>query len=230
LYPLLPPDIYDLFHINENGYQEQSNMDVPPHGIHIDKSDDYIRSEDCQDEYKLSGNEYPLWHAIDVSSCNGASMSQAFAREWMPMNHPLPLGCPLKDISSVYIRDGEGLEVTLDNAYQIHIYVDGVFCPDGEDSSKCFNCADSCNAAWAFAVIAVDEQLNGKLICSSGGHVTFNEDSSVFLGEDNPSSFDPELYAHVMARMYLLQHKDHFNAPIYIGYDNISAADCSFMK
>ncbi len=33
-----------------------------------------------------------------------------------------------------------------------------------------------------------------------------------------------------MARMYLLQHRDHFNAPIYIGYDNISAADCSFMK
>ena len=79
LYPLLRPDIYDLFPIHENGYQEQSNMDVPPHGIHIDKSDDYIRSEDCQDEYKLSCNEYPLWHAIDVSSCNGASMSQAFA-------------------------------------------------------------------------------------------------------------------------------------------------------
>ncbi len=67
-------------------------------------------------------------------------------------------------------------------------------------------------------------------MCSSGGHVTFDGCSNVFLGEDNPSSFDPELYAQVMARLYILQQPDKFKVPIFIGCDNISAADCSFMK
>ena len=72
--------------------------------------------------------------------------------------------------------------------------------------------------------------MQGKLICSSGGHVTFNNESNVFLGENNFSSFDPELYAQIMARLYLLQHSEPFHALVFIGYDNVSAADCSFMK
>ena len=30
--------------------------------------------------------------------------------------------------------------------------------------------------------------------------------------------------------MYILQQSEPFQAPVFIGYDNISAADCSFMK
>ena len=90
--------------------------------------------------------------------------------------------------------------------------------------------AESCNATWAFAVVAVDESMNGKLMCSSGGHVTFNNLSEMSLAEDSPGSFDPELYAQIMARLFLMQLSEHFKVPVFIGYDNISAADCSFMK
>ncbi len=116
--------------------------------------------------------------------------------------------------------------VDLSNAYQIHIYVDGGFAPAGDLDAA----IESCNATWAFAVVAVNEHMQGKLMCSSGGHVTFNNESNVFLGENNFSSFDPELYAQIMARLYILQQSEPFQAPVFIGYDNISAADCSFMK
>ncbi len=90
--------------------------------------------------------------------------------------------------------------------------------------------AESCNATWAFAVVAVDEDMNGKLMCLSGGHVTFNNQSKMFLGEDSPGCFDPELYAQTMARLFLMQLSEPFRVPVFIGYDNISAAYCSFMK
>ncbi len=68
-----------------------------------------------------------MWHTIDNRACKGASISQSFAGEWMPLAFPLPLGCPLKDVSSIAIRCGKSLDVTFESAYQIHIYVDGVF-------------------------------------------------------------------------------------------------------
>ncbi len=119
-------------------------------------------------------------------------------------------GVPLKDISAIAIKEGEGLEVNFTNAHQIHIYVDGGYAPLQENTDG----ADSCNATWAFAVIAVDEHMQGKLMCSSGGHVTFICCSDVFFGEDNPSSFDPELHAQVMARLIILQQADKFKVPI----------------
>ncbi len=186
----------------------------------------HICSEQCSDKYVLPGDEKSLWIAIDKHACAGASVSQAFAENWMPLSDPLPLGCPLKDISVIAIREGKGLDINLYNAHQIHIYVDGGFIPAQNSADE----AEPCNATWAFAVIAVDEHMQGKLICSSGGHVTFNCCSDVYLGEDNLSSFDPELYAQVMARLFILQQPNKFKVPIFIGYDNISAADCSFMK
>ena len=58
----------------------------------------------------------------------------------------------------------------------IYIYVDGGFDPE---QPSCDN-ADSCNAAWAIAVIAVDELMQGKLMGSSGGHVTFKDNFTKF--------------------------------------------------
>ncbi len=146
----------------------------------------------------------------------------------MPYSHSVPDGCPLKDVSSIAIKQGASLDLGYHNAYQLHIYVDGGITPGQDLNAE----VDSCNATWAFAIIAVDELMQGKLLGSSGGHVTFNSASGLFLGESNPTSFDPELYAQVMARIFIIQQHDMFKSqvPILIGYDNISAADCSFMK
>ncbi len=152
LYPLLFPDMYDLYPIHEGGDCGVKTF--------IDSSDDYIRSEQCSDEYKLSGDEKPLWQTIDEWTCKGASVSQAFAVKWMPLSHPLPLGCPLKDVSAIAIKEGERLLVDLYSAYQIHMYVDGGFAPAGSDDLA--SSAESCNATWAFAVIAVNELMQGK--------------------------------------------------------------------
>ena len=97
LYPLIFPDAYDLYPIHEDGSNIVSN-------VVIDSSDDYIRSEQCSDEYMLSGDEKPLWQAIDNHACKGASVSQAFAEKWMPLSQPLPLGCPLKVVSAIAIK------------------------------------------------------------------------------------------------------------------------------
>ena len=97
--------------------------------------------------------------------------------KWMPLSQPLPLGCPLKVVSAIAIEEGESLKVDLNNAYPIHIYVDGGFAPASDKNSA----VESCNATWALAVIAVNEQMQGKLICSSGGHVTFNNESNVYF-------------------------------------------------
>ena len=140
----------------------------------------YIRSEQCSDAYTFQGEEKLLWHAIDSSACAGASISESLAEKWMPTD-VVPLGCPLKDVSTIAIREGTGLGVNLCNAHQIHIHVDGGFSPD-ED----FVCeADSSNATWAIAVVAVDEHMRGKLMCTSGGHITFNNMSDVFLAKTN---------------------------------------------
>ena len=64
------------------------------------------RSEQCSDEYKLSGDEKPLWQTIDESTCKGAFVSQAFAVKWKPLSHPLPLGCPLKDVQLLPSKRG----------------------------------------------------------------------------------------------------------------------------
>ena len=186
----------------------------------VDSSDDYIRSEQCSDEYVLSGDEKPLWQSIDKYACAGAAISQALATaEWLA-TCLLPPGCPLKVVSSTAISEGNKYEIKYSNAHQIHIYVDGGFAPCNDNESVVS--AESCNATWAFVVVAVDENMNGKLMCSSGGHVTFNNQSEMFLGEDSPGSFDPELYAQVMARLFLMQLSEPFKVPVFIGYDNIS--------
>ncbi len=179
-------------------------------------SDEYVYSDNCLDRYTLSGDEEPLWKAIDQRACAGASVSEAIKAKWMPYSIHIPDGCPLKDVSSIAIRQGEGLDLGYHNAHQIHIYVDGGIVPGQNDSDD----ADSCHATWALAVIAVDESMQGKLMGSSGGHVTFNAASDLYLGEDNPSSFDPELYAQVMARIFIIQQHDKFRSgvPIFIGY------------
>ena len=159
--------------------------------------------------------EHPFLRPLGPNGCHSAII-------------PPPIGCPLKDVSSLAIRQGEGLDVGYHNAHQIQIHVDGGI---DLDSDNCED-ASSCNATWALAVVAVDELMQGKLMGSSGGHVTFNSASDVYLGENNPTSFDPELYAQAMARIFIIQHHDKFKpgVPILIGYYDISAADCAFMK
>ena len=221
LYPLIFPDVYDLYPIVEDPVSNGTASCVV-------ENDEYIRSGDCLDGYTLSGDEEFLWKAIDQRACAGASTSAAIRAKWMPYSHSVPDGCPLKDVSSIAIKQGASLDLGYHNAYQLHIYVDGGITPGQDLNAE----VDSCNATWAFAIIAVDELMQGKLLGSSGGHVTFNSASGLFLGESNPTSFDPELYAQVMARIFIIQQHDMFKSqvPILIGYDNISAADCSFMK
>ncbi len=91
--------------------------------------DRYVCSDQCSDKYTLSGDEKPLWDAIDKYACAGASISEAFAERWMPISYALPLGCPLKDVSSIAVKEGEGLDLDFKNAHQIHIYVDGGYSP-----------------------------------------------------------------------------------------------------
>ena len=73
----------------------------------------------------------------------------------MPYLNDVPLGCPLKDVSAIAIRQGRGYDIDYDNAHQIHIHVDGGYDP-GQPS---FESMDSCNATWAIAVVAVDEHM-----------------------------------------------------------------------
>ena len=122
-------------------------------------TNEYICSGDCLDEYTLSGNEESLWAAIDDHACAGASISEAVRAKWMPFcdNTP-PIGCPLKDVSSLAIRQGEGLDIGYHNAHQIQIHVDGGI---ELDSDNCED-ASSYNATWALAVVAVDELMQGK--------------------------------------------------------------------
>ena len=54
--------------------------------------------------------------------------------------------------------------------------------------------------------------------------------AALIRGEEKPGSFVSELYAQVMARFYLLQCDISSSIPISISYDNISAADCSFLE
>ena len=50
----------------------------------------------------------------------------------------------------------------------------------------------------------------------------------MYSGEAIPSDYVAELYAQVMARIYVMQYcKDFMHIPIHIMYDSISAADSS---
>ncbi len=75
--------------------------------------DEYICSDKCLDKYTLSGNEEPLWRAIDQRVCAGASISRVLSEKWMPYLDNVPLGCPLKDVSAIAIRQGKGLDIYL---------------------------------------------------------------------------------------------------------------------
>ena len=89
-----------IFPIHESGSNVVSN-------VVVDSSDDYIRSEQCSDEYVLSGDEKPLWQSIDKYACAGAAISQAFATAvWLP-TCLLPPGCPHKVVSSIAIHEGK---------------------------------------------------------------------------------------------------------------------------
>ncbi len=137
----------------------------------------------------------------------------------------MPLGCPLKECTSIALKLSSDVRVDCCNATSIHIYLDGGYSPGDEDAPKCVS-----SSTWAFAVIAVDADGYYKLQYTCGGHVTFSEESELFLGEANQGSFDPELYGQAMVRLFLLQCDIDRSIPIHIAYDNISAADYSFMN
>ena len=96
----------------------------------------------------------------------------------------------------------------------IHLYVDGGFDPDTEVCTK------------ALVALHVDIDLNYSVVGSSGGVLSFDESSSLFLGGVRPSAYAAELYAQIMARTFVLQYWSDFKCvDICILYDSTSAAD-----
>ncbi len=77
LYPLIFQEFDELYPIVED---PASNGGSTANNVLISSSDEYLRSEQCSDEYLLAGNEQPLWEAIDKASCTGASVSEALPR------------------------------------------------------------------------------------------------------------------------------------------------------
>ncbi len=221
LYPLLFPDIYDMYPIHEDGLERSlDNVDAE-----VSCSPKFLGQDACTDNYVMKGDEAPMWEAVDNRACAGADLAQQFSKHWLPVSYPLPLGCPLKECTSIALRLSSDVCVDCSSASSIHIYIDGGYSPDDEDSPMCVS-----SSTWAFAVFAVDTEGCYKLQFSCGGHVTFCEDSELFLGEAKRGSFDPELYGQAMVRLFLLQCDIDKSIPIHIAYDNISAADCSFMN
>ena len=77
---------------------------------------------------------------------------------------------------------------------------------------------------------AVAQSYTGhqKLVCSTCGPIVFEEDIGLYLGQmEDASSLVPELYAQVVARMFILQYMSYFTpcsrVPIEIIYDNMGA-------
>ena len=80
--------------------------------------------------------------------------------------------------------------------------------------------------SWAIAVFHVDTRMVHKCVFSSGGLICVDRDSPLFLGATTFNSFSAEVYANVMARLYILQVGDDiYEYPICILYDSTSAAD-----
>lgn len=171
-------------------------------------------------------HEATMWTKLDSCGNEGTDVFEALKNDWLtcrlPWSSDADNGMPLKQCS----RDAwdNDIQVSYDDCSLIEISVDGG-CSNTESHAYPYT--------WAFVVRRLSVDGDGCVVSASGGHMPRGDFSSkLFCGEFTHSLFGPELYAQIMARMYILQNKFSkyiapMGTPICIRYDNISAAECA---
>ena len=104
--------------------------------------------------------------------------------------------------------------IASDKISQIFVYLDG----------SATMCDDEPIMSWGFCCFKVDIDFNHDLFFSSGGVICTDRDSQLYFGAEKHNSFTAELYANVMARMWLLQSGIVEKSNVVFLYDNQAAA------
>jgi len=179
-----------------------------------------------------SGSE--LWHPIDIDSVNAGNETKMWEKlnehnqvghdllrkldiMWMGGYPGLFDGCHIKKSTAAALRMCEQMCTNSDFVHEYtYIYIDGSFQVVNESPTM----------SWALAVFEVSFDMVHKCVFSTGGIIDCNSDSDAWLGAASFSSYTAEVYAGVMARMYVLQAPSNVTCkPLCIVYDSSSAAD-----
>jgi len=156
----------------------------------------------------------------------GSELVSALLFSPIAVSNPLPMGMPLKAVTNCMINNSKlhlnpnGYTCVNNSLKHIYIYLDGGYKSDGPDGMHV--------STWGVACIAEDATGDQNVVGSVGGRFTLDPDSPLFLGQKKQGSYTSELYAHVMARIYILQHLSKIipcnKIPVHIMYDNCAAA------
>ena len=156
--------------------------------------------------------EGDMWSHLDQVMSEGELLFSQLESQWLYLDKPFNKYVGLKQATLDELPNC--VEICLDDAREIRIYVDGGFNPE------------NLGCSWSFVVILICQDGKPCVHASSGGRLMFESTSCFFLGESVESSYSAEVYAQILAHIYVLQYlSDHRHIPISIYFDNISAAD-----
>ena len=142
--------------------------------------------------------EADMWESLDSSLSKGADVVNILSQKWMPVEKPYNVLCPLKSVTLRMFS--EVMDNKIELVDQIYICVDGGFHKE----------KDLCT--WALVAFVVDSSLNAQVLCSSGGIAPVDPDSHCCLGGVSKSAYHAELYAQIMARIFITQHCQEIGA------------------
>ncbi len=104
--------------------------------------------------------------------------------------------CPLKDHRRVFFEVTDLSYIAPHDVCKVYVYTDGGFAP----------LLDFEHTTWSLCIVIVDRSGRMHVWCSAGGVVPFEVGHPAFLGEMLPSSsFVAEVYAQVVAKIFVLQ-------------------------
>ena len=154
---------------------------------------------------------------LNVAVTKGQDIADHIHNVAVPYCPTEPIGCLLKHETIAFMNLYEHVLFDVGDIQEVLISVDGGYDPT---NCKMYECS------WSISVICVTSCAH-KLVAIQGGAITADPSSTIFLGQKSPlNAYVAELYAHVMAYLFVIQHMNYFvdiNIPICILYDNMSA-------
>ena len=148
----------------------------------------------------------------------GRSTLDSIINTQFPVAYGIQPNMELTDVTAAFILSSSYIQCPSENFDQViecHIYLDGGHKDNANPEST-----------WGLAAVLVNQLGQCWVAHTSSGILTYSEYSNIYCGEKPSSSFAPELYAQLMARIYLIQVLRHVvdrSLPVFIMYDNQSA-------
>lgn len=129
--------------------------------------------------------------------------------------------CPLKASTNAFVASSSCAYFPKHQVSNAYIYLDGGFKEDAD-----------VQLTWAIALVLESHNELFEVKASQSGRIGLDPTSADFLGQEGkPDSFMSELYAQIMARIFIHQHMHQFvphgGIPIHIVYDNAAACFAS---